>query len=420
LQLLASCTPWILRGYIAEFIQLVGEDRWNRRLTALRREAESSHALSRIISDYHWIEFTLTDELRRRADDSVTCSEPFAAPELAQRLRALRFARNAVEFFRTFNVSGQTIMRGRLRDALKSAVGYLPLAQELEFASFGIKAGYRVSLPDFLGDGRQDVRFHRGPDSWFAECKFLSADAGRKITRRDFYRLVAQLENDLRRTAHSNAVPQVIVVTLTDRLSPSTQFQMGLTETVREFMHSPSDKIYRNYYTIEADGLTGILAEFGSPELEASLKAKFGSGSHVFGALAETGNICFLVVRSEKADDASKPILEALRSASIQSPRDSLCVVSLHLQGICSSDLLKKNFQQRMLLLTNYFYFSQDMSHVCAVHVAPAGEVSIAEDVQWYQALSLPNPMCSADLEEALVGRALPKHRVRTIQIPWA
>lgn len=379
----------------------------------------SSPALERVVSDYHWIECVLNDEAQRRDQEDARVAERENKAQLAQILRALRLARNVVEFEGRLDERGRKAMRGRLRDSLKSGTGFLSLAQELEFASFGEAAGFSTTLPDASGFGQQDACFEGAGVRWYAECKFLSADAGRKITRRDFYRLFGLVEKDLVRMQESHFTCEAVVVTLQDRLEAGAHLHGDLPAEIKRFCSDPRQPVVGKDFRIEPDHLQGITAAYESDVFHRALQSRFGQNAHACGTYRSPGRAVFFVVRSERDDDASKPILDAMTDAAKQLPRDARGIISLHLQGVCSDDLEKSHLQERLLLATNYFFLSRPQTHVASVHVAAAGEVSSPQDLENYIALSFRNPTCPVDLERSLFPDILSNERLRVVRRQW-
>jgi hypothetical protein len=101
---------------------------------------------------------------------------------------ALDFANAAVNLHQKLNERGRRILLGRLRDGLNN--GFAGLFLEIDTAVQLVKGGYQVRYPDFDGSGSHDLDAVRGNVSMAIECKGISADAGRKIHRRDFYRFM--------------------------------------------------------------------------------------------------------------------------------------------------------------------------------------------------------------------------------------
>jgi hypothetical protein len=90
---------------------------------------------------------------------------------------------------------GQRVLKGRLLDGLNT--GFSGLFLELDLASMLLNADCEVGFPDFEGRANYDLDVISGGASLAIECKSISADAGRKIHRGDFYRFMSMIEKDL-------------------------------------------------------------------------------------------------------------------------------------------------------------------------------------------------------------------------------
>ena len=204
---------WILRGYIPELVELAGVKTWNKRILELRKFGLRSPYCERIVSDYHWIELMLSDQLIIR--DTGLCqnepSDPIAC-------RALRFCQALVETHRTLSVVGRKSLQGRIRDSLKSPMGFSSLYQEMDMTSQLVSRGYEVTMSDLDGSGRVDISFTKNFLRYELECKSLSADAGRKIHRRGFYEFMDAISPELQARERSSGTSEIIVITLDDRL----------------------------------------------------------------------------------------------------------------------------------------------------------------------------------------------------------
>jgi hypothetical protein len=172
-----------LAAYLPNFLAFAGGDRWKGRAGQLWRDAMESPFHAKIIGDYHWLEVALSEQM--------IINEEFGrlAPELldARTLAALHFAGMVVEVYGRLSRVGRTALEGRIRHALKAETGFASLYLEMDMALRLLGEDFDVEFPELEATGQYDLGFAKGAVAGEVECKSLSADAGRKIHRKDFY-----------------------------------------------------------------------------------------------------------------------------------------------------------------------------------------------------------------------------------------
>lgn len=268
--------------------------------------------------------------------------------------RALVFCENLVQVYRNLNTSGQKVLRGRLTDALQAETGFASLYQEIELGSWLMSKGFEVEFPDLDGSGSGLIKFSNGPLIGHVECKALSPDAGRKIHRKHFYRFMDALSHELLLRKVMAGANEFLVITLMDRLNKDIQHQSRLLEAVLRMLHSNdvsfkySDFIVeRHNYPHWVGGLEGLSTE----DFYSQARRDFGQDSHMAGFQYESGR-CYILMRSQKPDDASKPKFEVMEKAAEQLPKDKPGFISLQLADISSTDLALPHLRERLVVVS--------------------------------------------------------------------
>lgn len=361
-----ACDLGELGRSVPKFLALVGSDRWLKRVGQLDEEQHASPYRWRIVLDYHWLEMDLAhqaDILLQRGD-----LDPVQVDSHA--LVCLRFASAVVNIHGQLSGKGQGVLEGRLRDALKAETGFAALFLEVDLARRLMAMGYDVQWPDMEGTGQFDLLFEKGAFVAEVECKSLSADAGRQIHRKDFYRMVEYISTAL--DAHLQGPQQLILsVTLRNRFSPDLGEQEELRRLVLEMLAPDSARatLQTTRFRIDRAPLAealGLARPVLEDELHSGCRRVFGPNAHLAGKLSEQGG-CLIVMRSEREDDTSKPLLEAMRKAATQFTGIRPAFIAVQLNELQPQELLLPHVQRRAAILSHALF-----SHYSQVHVNAA------------------------------------------------
>ena len=353
-----------LETYFPAFLDLCGGTRWWKRVDQLDNEGGKSPFLLKIMSDHHWLEFELSAQIAFWQEHGRLLPGEISPRSMA----ALLFAGMVVETHKEIGSAARKNLLGRLRDSLKR--DFAGLYFEMDVAAELINQGFDVEFPDFEGTGAPDIRFGNGTIVGEVECKSLSADAGRKIHRKDFYRFIDALGSNITDYALSSS-QSILVITLDDRLSPNTTSQRPLRRAAsRVLIEAGITQLTGPNFQIE---LEPYERHFGranfenSKEFYAACYEAFGSNCHVSGAMSETGG-CLVVVRSRREDDPSKPQLEVVKKAASQLSGDYPGFVALQFEDIEPPNLTLPHFRRRAALLANVVFHSNECSHLAGVY----------------------------------------------------
>ncbi len=360
--------------FIPQFLTLTGEARWKKRAVQLGLEYVRSPWEAKIVSDYHWLETTLSAlmigwEFERAAPTQVD----------VQLLAALRFAGMIVEVEKRLSQSGRTALAGRLRDGLKT--DFSSLYREMETALLLLEEGYDVDFPDLEGTSRVDLFFRKGPTKGEVECKSQSVDAGRKIHRKDFYRFIDVFGPTIESRAVSGA-NEIMVITVADRLSGNAVQQRELASACEKVFANPNLQPFKNdWYSLELQSIDVLdpSVRTNPHDLSAECRRVFGAQCHAAGMTTESGG-SLVVVRSRKPDDTSKPILDALKKAQSQLSGTLPGFIAVQLDDIEPADLTLPHLCRRLALLTNHLFHVRDSNLLAGVYFCPYRSLHAAND----------------------------------------
>jgi hypothetical protein len=378
-----------LRSYLRDFVSLIGNDLWTKRLSQLLRDLNQSFALAHIVLHYHWLELALDEQLAI-SEGNATDRNQVIAPES---LSALYFAQSIVNVHTRLSTSGQTALRGRLRGSLKAENGFAALYLEIDLARRLMEAGFEVAFTDLEGLARHDLRFWKDAAAGEVECKSISADAGRQIHRKDFYRFVDALGPEI--VNRAQAGNEILLVTLQERLPSEFERQKILRSAAREMLRTPSIPIIRGeFFAIERrtfEDTVDVTLINDAKEFYRRCRTAFGDNCHVSGVVGDKNN-CLIVMRSEREDDHSKSIHDALKEADGQFSAERPAFIVLQFDDIEPQDLLSRALRRRMGILSYAFFYKRQPSHVNAICYCAYNGLNVSPRGIGVPSVATPNP----------------------------
>lgn len=354
-----------LQTCLPRFVAMIGLKAWDKREAALLQQARGTVFQSYVIDRYHWLELELA-HLRRWRQKAGGLS---ARMESAASTSALRFAATCVEIDARLTPRGRSELRGRLRDALKSDSGFAPLYLELLHASALASHGFSVGFPDLEKRAQYDVEGEGNGVAFAIECKHITADAGRRIHQKDFYRIIHELFGTLEPLGNDREVSAIILVTLDDRLPSADSARCEISDVVRRIVAKPlGTRIRGGFFEVEK---LSYAANFGLvPITDQALfqeraKGLFGANCHAVTTVNRSAGLT-IVMRSLVEDDHTKPQLNALKAAARQLPTDKAAFAALQFDDLDFSELLYPHVTERLRLVANYFFATRESAHIAA------------------------------------------------------
>jgi hypothetical protein len=351
---------------LAALIALLDAARWQRRAHVLL--ATSAPYDLKIVDDHYWLEMEWA-----RCWVDLQCRGRL--PELLTRrsVAALEFAKAVVATSRALSPAAQRVLVGRLGGGLNS--GFADLYQEFSVAAQLRAAGWTVRFADMEGTARHDIDAVRDGLTICIECKTLSAAAGRKVHRRDFYRFATMAQPELSAAPARGA--EAVVVRMADRFPTSRPEHVAIIGHIRQCTTADvGQRICGRGYTVHRDVLAPSMLSTpaangpsltGVADITKWVRSRYGPNCHVAGH-ATHGGIRLLVVVSAREDDPSRESLAARTKAAGQLPSDKPGIVSLQYGEIASADLFTDHFKRRLGILDAHFLTGHRAEHVIAVH----------------------------------------------------
>lgn len=380
-----------LRGCLPAFVELIGDNLWQKRVLQLHDKCRRSPWGMKIVDDYHWLEMELDAmAIEEYANECIRT-------RYSRGLAALRFAASVVEMHGRLSTPGKTAIEGRLRDSMKS--GFPGLFLEMEAALLLMGSGYDVEFPDLQGTGNVDLQFQRSGVECEVECKSQSVDAGRKVHRSDFYRFMDEVSDHVSSCVHSGS-REIVHISVADRFPTDDEQMTQLADAVRRMLETGSTHREDDAW-FKVDRLPfetiGNVSTANTPDFYAACKKVFGEPCHIAGPVTNAG-ACLIVAKSEREDDTSKPLLEAMKKANEQLTANRPGFVAIQFNDMMPSDLSLPHLRRRAAILSTYLFGSRQSAHLAAVYFcAYAGlhyfgeKVGIPGFACWNPRLTFPN-----------------------------
>ena len=140
-------------------------------------------AMAHYLIDRFELELAFSDIYKRRK----LTGKYAVKEEVAAEYRFLSFSCMLALVYGRLNPVGQIRLRGMLFDALKNDYGLGPLAYEIKVATHLMTLGFDVEFSDLEGNANYDFLAKNGGVCIEIECKFMSADVGKKSIARDCF-----------------------------------------------------------------------------------------------------------------------------------------------------------------------------------------------------------------------------------------
>lgn len=233
-----------------------------------------------------------------------------------------------------------------------------PFLFEIDIAAHFLRQGYNVIFADLEGVGQYDLLI-QGDHELEVECKRISADAGRKVTRYNFYCLSDILFSQLRHVkgrflisitaAHRLGADQLVIRNLADRIASALT-----TNTVEDSVHNVR-------FTIEP--LPGNVAIRTNQEAEAEL-SQYSTGSEHFTVFDNKESTFIVRCGSMRKDDIVTAIYNTLKEASGQLSGTRAGVIPCFIEDVDGNDWSSLQEGNRLTAVTTRLFDSPDRRHV--------------------------------------------------------
>lgn len=333
------------------FLELTEEERWRRKIEKFNTRPRLSEL--NVLGDY------------------LAAKNPLI-PAIDEYLRLERQGKS-IWRYRTpgmLRVVGYIVLVNRLAHelgdgSLKRIKGLLfddsnarPFLFELDIAAHFLRQGYNVIFVDLAGLGEYDLLI-QGEHELEVECKRKSADAGRRITRRDFYLLSDILFSHL-----SDVKGQYIVtITCSDRLSSDETTFRKLAKRIANSLNANFGEDSMDNMGFSIDRLTSNLTIKTDQEAAAVLSA-YSSGSEHFTVFSRQETTFVIKCGSVQEDNVLTAIYEGAKEAATQLSGSQAGLIACFIEDVEEHDWSALQEGSGLSAIAKRLFESQDRLHV--------------------------------------------------------
>jgi hypothetical protein len=200
-------------GALRSFVALCGEPAWNRRVAELCARAQPGSLLGRIAQQRHALELALARIAGRAAADRAGAVD---------RLLCL-LAQEAVEMAAALPAESLGRLREEILAGLTGEATLIPLFHRLRTAALLRGRGFALRFEGIAEGAAHDLLAEREGEAMEVACETISAEAGRKVNRGDWWMLVDRVHPELQTWLAAHPGRYLLKMTLPEGLAGPDQ-----------------------------------------------------------------------------------------------------------------------------------------------------------------------------------------------------
>ena len=327
------------------FESVIGESHWRKHTVSLANEIKGNKFLSGFLKQENAIAFQL-EHLRQTKLKFGRI--PVSEINNSGIYPAMSFAAQALGIIQNAPGSLGSQFIGRIRGAFKNPYDMHGLRLELSAATHFARQGRRISWPEISSRGTCDLLVEdAGATGLEIECKSISEDKGRRISRREALDFFALVLANIGWVKNSLSSGLVAVLTVPTRLPSHYKQRVELAKLLGRQIFSGSDLTLTDGGHIRINEFDAArLANFNSATNPLDVRSEIDrvSGTNnrevmVIGTRA--GGALALAVQSAKGDTLMSSIFDTLSaSAGHQFSGERGAMFFVGFQGISGAQLL--------------------------------------------------------------------------------
>ena len=297
-------------GALHSFVALCGETAWSQRVLELGAKAQAGSLLGRIAQQRHALELALA----RLADRT-----PNSRAGAVDRLLCL-LAHEAVEMAAALPVASRGRLREEILAGLTGEATLIPLFHRLRTAALLRRRGFSLSFDGISADASYDMLAERDGATAEVVCETVSAEAGRKVNRGDWWMLVDRIHPELQTWLAAHPGRYLLKMTLPGGLAGPDQ----TTEVHRRISallaaERRQDACGQAVLKLDPLVLAGAQRANGGDRagLPARLREQFGPEAHLAVTTDPNSNSVFVMAaRASQENEVAAAVCRRLASAA--------------------------------------------------------------------------------------------------------
>jgi hypothetical protein len=229
MRLQTDVTPSALPALMRQVAGIANWQVWKRRVQELKRLEKGNPLWPTFVRERHSLEIAFC-EAQQYIKNTGRCAWP---PRTAEEYRLYCFVTQVAQIYEKLGECGKSRLSGAIRSGLEKEFGLGPVAFEVKIAAHLASRGFDVDFHDLENGGGYDFLASSDGSKIEVECKYISADIGRKIPRRKLYDLGGLLSPIMCRAVEDKHVGILLRVDLPDRLNGMKEQQQALASQIK-------------------------------------------------------------------------------------------------------------------------------------------------------------------------------------------
>jgi len=295
-------------GALQSFVSLCGEPAWKRRVAELGVRTQAGSLLGRIAQQRYALELALA-----RVADRTTKTRTGAVDRLLCLL-----AHEAVEMSAALPVASQGRLREEILGGLTGEATLIPLFHRLRTAALLRQRGFTLRFDGCAEGASYDVLAERDGATMEVACETVSAEAGRKVNRGDWWMLVDRINPELQTWLAAHPGRYLLKMTLPSGLTGPNQ-TAEIHQRISALLAAERRQGACSQAVLKLDPLVLAGAQAGDRPggLPARLREQFGPEAHLaVTANAGSNSVFVMAARASQENEVAAAVCRRLTSAA--------------------------------------------------------------------------------------------------------
>jgi hypothetical protein len=298
-------------GALQSFVALCGESAWKHRVAELWARTQAGSLLGRIAQQRHALELALA-----RVVDGTAKNRAGAV----ERLLCL-LAHEAVEMAAALPAASRDRLREEIGAGLTGEATLIPLFHRLRTAALLRQRGFALRFDGIADGASYDLLAERDGATAEVACETVSAEAGRKVNRGDWWMLVDRIHPELQTWLAAHPGRYLLKMTLPEGLAGPDQ-TAELHRRISALLAAERRQGACSQAVLKLDPLVlaGVQATTAADRpgsLPARLREQFGPEAHL-AVTTDPGSrsVFVMAARASKENEVSAAVCRRLADAA--------------------------------------------------------------------------------------------------------